>query len=595
MGEGRNVPDKIALREALVAQTLAKLPWYVRLLFAVAAVTAGIIVIARPTMSLDLLARLIGIVAILEGLLAPWVTTASVRWRVVVSAVWITVGVIVLSAQWLTVLALTLLVGTALIGMGIYRIVVAIRTRQTLDGKIASITIGVAAVIFGVTAFFWRDISLVVLSIVFGGWLIVGGVDAGWRALPKRQRRRARKRRTGWRRFARSIAAIVTVSAAVLALTVTIVQNRNETVIDTFYAAPREVPDEPGKLLQYEEFTRGVPAGAIGYRYLYTTEASDGSIVVASAVAISPDDDQPHASVTWAHSTTGIKQKCAPSMQQDPFRSGGMFAAKQLTAQGMALIMPDYPGLGTEGNHPYLIGVDTGRSVLDATRAAYNLDELRLSRTTVLWGHSQGGHAVLWASQIAADYAPDLDIRGVAAISPASDLTALVGTLDDVTGGMVFAAFVLAAYQEAYPEVDRNDYLRTGVEYTAQQLPEQCLDGPGSWRSAVAVGVRLIDPSIFRVDPRTGVLGERLRENIPLPKNDIPLLVTAGSADPLINSRVQDSYVRTLCMADVGVQYDTVEGADHISMLYGNSEYLPKLLAWTADRIAKVAPVSNCS
>lgn len=589
------MPDKIALREALVAQTLAKLPWYVRLLFAVAAVTAGIIVIARPTMSLDLLARLIGIVAILEGLLAPWVTTASVRWRVVVSAVWITVGVIVLSAQWLTVLALTLLVGTALIGMGIYRIVVAIRTRQTLDGKIASITIGVAAVIFGVTAFFWRDISLVVLSIVFGGWLIVGGVDAGWRALPKRQRRRARKRRTGWRRFARSIAAIVTVSAAVLALTVTIVQNRNETVIDTFYAAPREVPDEPGKLLQYEEFTRGVPAGAIGYRYLYTTEASDGSIVVASAVAISPDDDQPHASVTWAHSTTGIKQKCAPSMQQDPFRSGGMFAAKQLTAQGMALIMPDYPGLGTEGNHPYLIGVDTGRSVLDATRAAYNLDELRLSRTTVLWGHSQGGHAVLWASQIAADYAPDLDIRGVAAISPASDLTALVGTLDDVTGGMVFAAFVLAAYQEAYPEVDRNDYLRTGVEYTAQQLPEQCLDGPGSWRSAVAVGVRLIDPSIFRVDPRTGVLGERLRENIPLPKNDIPLLVTAGSADPLINSRVQDSYVRTLCMADVGVQYDTVEGADHISMLYGNSEYLPKLLAWTADRIAKVAPVSNCS
>ena len=38
------------------------------------------------------------------------------------------------------------------------------------------------------------------------------------------------------------------------------------TVVDEFYAAPRDIPDEPGQLIRAEEFTREVPADAQGWR-----------------------------------------------------------------------------------------------------------------------------------------------------------------------------------------------------------------------------------------------------------------------------------------------------------------------------------------
>ena len=138
------MPEKIALREALIAQALAKLPWQVRVAIAVVAIAAGALFVGRPTLSLDVLAMVIGVGAITEGVLALWHTPASVRWRLITATAWITVGIIVLQAQWLTVLALTVLVGIGLVAVGAYRIYRAVRSDEALDEKIASITIAVA-------------------------------------------------------------------------------------------------------------------------------------------------------------------------------------------------------------------------------------------------------------------------------------------------------------------------------------------------------------------------------------------------------------------------------------------------------------------
>jgi dipeptidyl aminopeptidase/acylaminoacyl peptidase len=64
---------------------------------------------------------------------------------------------------------------------------------------------------------------------------------------------------------------------------------------------------------------------------------------------------------------------------------------------GYAVVQTDYEGLGTPGDHPYLIGVSEGRSVLDMVRAARKLDS-SLGKRVVIAGHSQGGHAALWAA-----------------------------------------------------------------------------------------------------------------------------------------------------------------------------------------------------
>jgi pimeloyl-ACP methyl ester carboxylesterase len=53
--------------------------------------------------------------------------------------------------------------------------------------------------------------------------------------------------------------------------------------------------------------------------------------------------------------------------------------------------------------------------VLDAVRAARGLPGAGAGRSAVVFGHSQGGHAALFAGALAARYAPELDLLGVAA------------------------------------------------------------------------------------------------------------------------------------------------------------------------------------
>ncbi|WP_426997070.1 lipase family protein [Pseudarthrobacter sp. N5] len=71
-----------------------------------------------------------------------------------------------------------------------------------------------------------------------------------------------------------------------------------------------------------------------------------------------------------------------------------MPALDEVVANGGVLVAADYPGLGTAGSQPYLLGKGEGQAVLDSVRAAKELlsGETATGQTTI-WGHSQGGHA----------------------------------------------------------------------------------------------------------------------------------------------------------------------------------------------------------
>ena len=72
--------------------------------------------------------------------------------------------------------------------------------------------------------------------------------------------------------------------------------------------------------------------------------------------------------------------------------------------------------------HPYLVGASEGRSVLDMVRAARQVNKA-LSKRVIIAGHSQGGHAALWAASLAPSYTKELDVRGTVAYAPASHLS----------------------------------------------------------------------------------------------------------------------------------------------------------------------------
>ena len=87
--------------------------------------------------------------------------------------------------------------------------------------------------------------------------------------------------------------------------------------------------------------------------------------------------------------------------------------------------------------HHYLVGEDEGRAVLDAARAARAFAPKKVSKRVVIAGHSQGGHAALFAAALAPGWTPELRVRGTVAFAPASHLaTQFQATLAiDTPGG----------------------------------------------------------------------------------------------------------------------------------------------------------------
>jgi alpha-beta hydrolase superfamily lysophospholipase len=138
-------------------------------------------------------------------------------------------------------------------------------------------------------------------------------------------------------------------------------------------------------------------------------------------------------------------------------------------------VATDYPGLGTPGQHPYVVGVSEGRAVLDAVRAASQIEDgLELSSRVAVWGMSQGGHAALFAAQIAPTYAPELDVVGVAPGEPATELATLLGRASG-EGGKVLTAFAVHAWSRVYPKLSFEEAMR--ADRLARLVAGRCLIG----------------------------------------------------------------------------------------------------------------------
>jgi acetyl esterase/lipase len=102
--------------------------------------------------------------------------------------------------------------------------------------------------------------------------------------------------------------------------------------------------------------------------------------------------------------------------------------------------------------HPYLHGTTAGRAVLDAARAAVDLTTAGAGRVVAIAGHSAGGHAVLWANELAAGADGDgLDVRLAVPMSPVADLAAAMTHYATSTGQAAFPVQLAATWPSVEP------------------------------------------------------------------------------------------------------------------------------------------------
>ena len=142
------------------------------------------------------------------------------------------------------------------------------------------------------------------------------------------------------------------------------------------------------------------------------------------------------------------------------------------------VVATDYPGLGTTGPHPYLVGLSEGRAVLDAVRAAQQVEKTGAEPRFAVWGHSQGGHAALFAGQLAKSYAPDLTLVGVAAIAPATELEQLLKDDEDERAGKIIASYCLWSWSRVYA-TPLEDWVAADVIPAIDRIAGDCVETEG--------------------------------------------------------------------------------------------------------------------
>lgn len=433
-------------------------------LVGVAAIAVGVALTLRPFSSLDALTFFVAASLILAGLgelLGSTDRDVAGSGRVG-GALLLVTGLVAAVAPGLTVRGVAIVVGIGMLLSGAARL--GAGWRGAVEERYASIVGGLAGVIFGVLALAWPDVTVLVVALLVGPIAIVYGATQVLRSLrgPKRPKAGQPGR---VRRWLHGLGATAALLFALLLVLVSALVHKGSPNVTAFYTWSGGLPDRQGVLLRQETTTRGMPRGSRALRILYTTAGLDGRITVASGLVVvsSTAPTGPRPVVLWEHGTTGVAQKCAPSLLADPFTAGAMFTQSQVLARGWVLVAPDYLGLGASPPHPYLVGAPAARSALDAVRAARQLTSIKLSDRTVVWGHSQGGGAALWTGIEAPRYASDVPLSGVAALAPASDLTSLANGLETSKAGMLFASLMVAGYSDAYPDVAFNDYIRASA------------------------------------------------------------------------------------------------------------------------------------
>lgn len=363
-----------------------------------------------------------------------------------------------------------------------------------------------------------------------------------------------------------------------------------------FYALPSPVePGGPGEIIRVEEIA-SAPLGSRAWRVIYHSQDLEGHDIPVSGVVVVPDLPAPaqgRTVVAWGHPTTGAATKCAPSLGLDPFQY--IEGLHELLAEGYAIVATDYPGLGVDGASSYLLGVPESNSVLDAVRAARHIDGADVSGEFVLWGHSQGGQAALFAAERASAYAPDLTLLGVAVAAPAADLGELMS--DDIVdvSGVTIASYAIpayeAAYQDRYPDGQISAILTPAGAAATPRMAALCLLSENTEIHAIADpligGYVTGDPST--TEPWKTLLRENSAGSQPL---TVPVFVGQGLADELVKPAATEDYVALLCGQGAHVSFHRYDGVNHGFAAYAS---LPDMLGWLSAVTAGRPPASTCS
>lgn len=370
---------------------------------------------------------------------------------------------------------------------------------------------------------------------------------------------------------------------------------------EDFYASPAQLPEEDGALIKqksasfYLDPVKLIRHDAETTTFMYRTTDEHGEARAATATLLTPSDKVgEHAEnvVVHAPGTQGIDDSCAPSRQLGMGTEYEGISVASALAAGHSVVIADYVGLGTEGPHSYLNSTEEGRSVLDAARAAQQVEgggideESRLQ----LRGYSQGGHATTAALEIADEWAPELNIVSASAGAVPTDLEEVVTGVSAMQTGLLVLGLSSFAEQA---EVDLSELLNEEGLETVERTSGQCT-------IAALLSNAFSDTTELTKDGRSfaelvgderfaEVLREQKLGDGPTP--DVPVLVNHSRLDDVVPFEMGRGLAATWCRDGADVAFEDNIAPTHIGGYIGA---LPRVEIFTARTFDGKRPLNSC-
>jgi triacylglycerol lipase len=357
------------------------------------------------------------------------------------------------------------------------------------------------------------------------------------------------------------------------------------------YAAQGTITGGPGELLACRPTTLpGIPHNikmkAWKVRYA-STDAKGAKIAVSGFVAVPEAAWTKGGSrpvVSFNPGTLGSGTQCAMSKQMsgkyvDAYEGPNL--AEFLKA-GFAVAGTDGVGYLDGQVHTYMVGANAGHALLDIARTSRQIPggDLKPDGKVGIAGYSEGGAASLWGAQLAASYAPELNVVGAAAGGVPGDLKLTAKQLN----GSLFAGFLadaLVGLNAAYPEMPFNDLMNDAGKKAIQDVKSNCLFGT----LAVFLGAKVENFSkdkltleqIYALRGPNGVTwGEILdRQKLGVDigtassaakyKIGFPVFQYRGYFEEIIPHETEDATRAAYCKAGITTKWTNTYPAEHLS------------------------------
>lgn len=402
----------------------------------------------------------------------------------------------------------------------------------------------------------------------------------------------------------RWMAAAVVGAVAGAAVVATSLASPGPATANTFYDPPVPMPSGAnGGVIRHEptafhlDPAKALKAPAEAHRIMYRSTDAKGQPMAVTGTVLTPNQPWlglgPRPVIGFAVGTQGMGDQCAPSKQlaagteyEGVFLSG-------LLQRGYGVVITDYQGLGTPGNHTYVNRSAEGNAVLDAIRAAQRLPEAELpdKGPVLLAGYSQGGGASAAAAELAPTYAPELTIKGAYAGAVPADKAAVGRSLDGKHAAALLG-YAIIGLDAAYPELDVRSYLNDKGLQLWDQVSKECVVESIALHALTQSKDLTKDgravTAYMDEEPWKSVVAKQKLGNV---KPSVPTLVTHSGIDDIVPYEQGKQFAKDWCGKGANVKFTTLTSPTHVAAI---AESSTAAFMWMEQRISGLPQLSNC-